>query len=147
MSDVLKAMTVDEIRAASAPVVELPAFENGVPLRARLRRASLISLLIANKIPNDLLAIAHEAMDKGIDPTGFDPGDLPKLGSLMKTMCSATLVEPTWEEVGELLTDEQINAIMLYATGGAKALDSFRERPTKPTQDGSDSESLGSEAE
>lgn len=147
MSDILRAMTVDEVKVASAPVVELPPFENGVPLRARLRRASLISLLMSNKIPNDLLAIAHEAMDKGIDPSGFDPKDLPKLGSLMETMCSAALVEPTWAEVGEFLTDEQLNAIMLYATAGAKALESFRKGPAEPAEDGGDSESVGREAE
>lgn len=147
MSDILRPMTAAEVKAAATPVQELPPFENGVPFRARLRRASLLSLMMGGKIPNDLLAIAHESLDKGFSPGNFDVADLPKLGALMETMCAASLVEPAWEEVKDLLNDVQIQAIMAYATAGAKALDSFRERPTKPTQDGSDSESLGSEAE
>ena len=147
MTDTLRPMTVDEVRAAATPVQELPPFDNGVPFRARLRRASLLSLMMGGKIPNDLLAIAHESLDKGFSPGNFDAADLPKLGALMETMCAASLVEPAWEEVKDLLNDVQIQAIMAYATAGAKALESFREGPAEPAKDSGDGEGLGNKAE
>jgi hypothetical protein len=147
MTDTLRPMTVDEVRAAATPVQELPPFDNGQPFRARLRRASLITLLMGGKIPNDLLAVAHAAMEKGLSPTNFDPADLPKLGALLETMCAATLVEPAWEDVKDLLDDVQIQAIMSYGTAGAKALEPFRQRPAESVANSGDGESLGSPTE
>ncbi len=138
----LKPMSLAEVQAAACPVQELPPFDNGAPFYAKVRRANLMSLLTAGKIPNDLLGIAHQALDKGLTPTNFTPEQIPELGKLLDVICGACLVEPSWEEVKEYLTDEQVQAIMAYATAGAKALESFRRRPAEPAETGGDGEGV-----
>ena len=51
---------------------------------------------------------------------------------VLKEICRASLIEPTYEEfedAGIRLTDDQMMAIFSYSQKGVKALESFRQKP------------------
>lgn len=140
-------MTAEEIRASAGQVVELPPFEDGTPLRVRMRRPNLYSLLAAGKIPNNLLAIAYQAADKGFDPSQFKPADLPDLSKLLGILLDAAFIEPRWADIAEWLTTQQIEVALAYINAGMKALEIFRRRYAAALKVGKGGEGVRESAE
>lgn len=117
-------------------IVELPPFDDGKPFVARLRKASLTSLLSAGKLPNSLMEVAMNMFESSQVETkkkkkdAFDSADYKQLIELYEVVCAATFVEPTWEQIkqsGVYLTNAQYNYIMEYTQGSVNALKTFRE--------------------
>lgn len=135
-------MTADEIRALAGQVVELPPFEDGTPLRVRMRRPNLYSLLALGRIPNNLLAVAYKAADKGLDPSNFQSTDLPDLSKLLHILLDAAFIEPKWSEVSEWLTTEQIEWALAYINAGSKALELFRRKQARASETGGNGEGV-----
>lgn len=108
------------------------------PFVCRLRTISLMKLASQGKIPNSLLGVAVQLF-KGKDKKEDDSKDaIKKMGemsNLIDLLCQQTMVEPTFEEVGEYLTDEQKSEIFQYSQGGVKALENFRKESSSPVGD------------
>lgn len=118
---------------SSGQIVELPAFGDGQPFVARLRRPSMLALAKSGKIPNSLLNSANSLFEKG--PQGLmhsgnmDEDTMTKLFDIIDVICEASFVEPTYKqlkEVGIELTDDQYMFVFNYTQNGVQALDSFR---------------------
>ena len=129
--DGLKVTSIEELRnQASGSLVELPPFAEGTQFVARLRRPSMLSLVRAKKIPNQLLTSANKLFMTG--PSGFSSSDermMDDIFAVMDVICDAAMVEPTYSELREAgieLTDEQLMFIFGYTQNGVKQLDSFR---------------------
>lgn len=129
--DGLKVTSIEELRnQASGSLVELPPFAEGTQFVARLRRPSMLSLVRAKKIPNQLLTSANKLFMTG--PSGFSSADermMDDIFAVMDVICDAAMVEPTYSELREAgieLTDEQLMFIFGYTQNGVKQLDSFR---------------------
>lgn len=130
----LKITTVDDLKKiAEGEVVELPAFAEGIPFVARLRRPSMMSLAKQGKIPNSLLTDANKlfaggaagVVNKNIDNDNM----MEELFELMEVICDAALVEPKYKDLknnGIELTDQQFMAIFGYTQEGVKSLEKFR---------------------
>lgn len=139
-----KAMTAAEIAALATTVIPLPPFEEGGPeIQVRVKRPNLMSMIAQKKIPNELLSLvmesggATEAVHQQVKS-----GDPQEALQLMEILIDATLVEPKYSEIKDLLTDEQKAELLAYAGGGVKALTSFRSGPGQPVEAGSDSQSV-----
>jgi hypothetical protein len=114
-------------------VVELPDFGDGQPFVARLKRPSMLNLIKAGRIPNELLSSANSLFEKG--PAGMmssnrlDDNATQKMFDIIDILCEASFVEPTYNDLknaGIELTDEQYMFVFDYTQNGVKALDSFR---------------------
>lgn len=136
MSDLTITTFEDLQQYGQGEVVELPPFEDGKPFVARLKKASMTSLMSAGKLPNSLMEIAinmfesSQADAKKKKKDTFDPGDYKQLLDLYEVVCSAAFVEPTWEQIkqsGVFLTNAQYNFVMEYTQGSVNALKTFRE--------------------
>lgn len=116
---------------AKGTIVRLPDFAEGQPFVARLRRPSMLVLAKQGKIPNSLLSAAGELFSKGGEGLDADNENmLSDVYDICKIICSASLVEPTMDEIesaGITLSDDQLMAIFNYTQSGVKALESFRE--------------------
>jgi len=121
-------MSPEEVQAHAAQIVELPPFEDGTPFVARLRRVSLMGAIAGGKLPNTLLPIAWKALKGELKPTAIGEENPQEMQDFLNFFCSLVLVEPAWDEVRELLTDEQVMAILAYAQAGVRALESFRQQ-------------------
>uniref|UniRef100_A0AAU8AZJ0 Tail assembly chaperone n=1 Tax=Dulem virus 36 TaxID=3145754 RepID=A0AAU8AZJ0_9CAUD len=114
---------------ASGQIVELPAFAEGQPFYARLKRPSMIGLAMKGKIPNALLGKANELFsgDQTVDTA--DENTLNQLGEILELFANEVFVEPTYQDMkdaGIELTDEQYMFIFNYSQLGVRALENFR---------------------
>ena len=130
----LQITSIDQLKNYKAgQVVELPAFGDGQPFIARLRRPSMMSLAKRGKIPNELLNSANSLFERG--PQGlmqkgkFDDETMTKLFDIIDVICEASFIEPSYRDIkdaGVELTDDQYMFIFNYTQNGVQALDSFR---------------------
>ena len=115
---------------AKGQIVQLPSFGEGQEFYARLKRPSMLSLAETGKIPKALLVTANQLFEKG--GAGFDSQDenfMPSMMKVIKEICSAAFVEPTYDEIMESgieLTDEQLMFVFQYTQTGIVALEPFR---------------------
>lgn len=127
---------------AQGQIVELPAFAEGQPFIARLRRPSLLVLIKSGKIPNALLATAN-SLFAGNSINTKDPSALADVVGVMEVICEASFLEPSWAQIqaaGLELTDEQYMAVFNYSQQGIKALEPFREQSEHKELSGSGAE-------
>ena len=101
-------------------VVELPFFDDDTPFNARLKRPSLLTLCKTGVIPNSLLAAAQKIFE------GEKKGNVKDYGEVLHTVAYVALQEPGYEDVKDILTDEQLTAIFNYTQFGVAALMPFR---------------------
>lgn len=112
-------------------VIELPPFAKGQPFVARLKRPSMLKLAESGRIPNSLLVTANQLFEKG--GGGFDSDDenfMPSMMKVIKEICSASFVEPSYEEIqkaGIELTDDQLMFVFQYTQVGVQALTNFHQ--------------------
>lgn len=130
---VLKVTSIADLQQyQNGSVVELPGFGKDQPFYARLKRPSLLSLMQAGKIPNDLLNSANALFDGGVGSISTitrDQEALKKVFDVIEIICEATFVEPTYKELkmaGVELTDEQLLFVFGYGQVGVKQLEPFR---------------------
>lgn len=127
----LKVTSIDELKKQSGgALVELPPFAEGQKFVAKLRRPSMLALVRAKKIPNELLVSANKMFKNG--PSAFNTGDetmMDDIFAIMDVLCDAAMVEPSYSslrEAGIELTDDQLMFIFGYTQNGVRQLDSFR---------------------
>lgn len=139
MGQELQVTSLDMLKGYSqGSAVELPAFGDGQPFVAKLKRPSMLALVKSGKIPNSLLTTANElfAGDKGGMADTDDASAMSNLFEVMDILCEACFVEPTYKqlkEVGVELTDDQYMFVFSYTQTGVRALDSFRKERESDT--------------
>jgi hypothetical protein len=117
----MKVTNIDDLKKLKeGEVIELPDFEEGTPFNAKVRRLSLLHLAKAGKIPNELLGAARELFE------GATKSNLKNYADVIDIVIEIALVEPTYDDVKELLTDEQRIAIYNYTQLGVRGLLPFR---------------------
>jgi hypothetical protein len=126
MSDVLKITSIQDIQAKAAPIVALPGWD-AEPFYAQLKRVSVFNLASKGKIPNALYTTAISLFEgKGGKKNEEDTTNLEEISKVMDILIEEAMVQPTYSEVKEYLTDEQKYAIFNFTQGGINALKSFR---------------------
>jgi len=101
-------------------VIELPPFDEKNELVARLKRPSLLTLCKNGTIPNTLLGTAQKIFE------GDKKTDIKGYSEILHIIAKCALVEPKYEDLKEILTDEQLNEIFMYTQSGVMALEPFR---------------------
>lgn len=129
----LKVTRIEDLKEyAKGQVVELPPFAEGQPLVVRMSRPSMLAMVEKGRIPNSLLVVANKLFMGGSDLDTGNTDFLKDMNGVLKEICRASLIEPTYEEfedAGIRLTDDQMMAIFSYSQKGVKALESFRQKP------------------
>lgn len=127
----LKVTSLDEVkRRAEGEVVPLPGwgadpFAEGETFNVKMRRPSLLGLVLAGKIPNTLLTTAKALFD-GKNVMEGDGDAFRQVAEVIDAMLDASFVEPRFEDVKEYLTDEQRTAAFAYIQAGMRGLERFR---------------------
>lgn len=123
------ALSAEEIRSRAIKDVEIMGLEDD-PIILKLKTLSLLGLVGKGKIPNTLMNTAMEMFQgKSSNKDVADDGNnMVNISKLMEIICENCLVEPTYEEIGDILTDDQKMEIFYYSQGGVKSLESFRKK-------------------
>lgn len=131
----LKVTGIEDLqRIGHGEVVELPGFVDGTPFVARLRRPSMLAMVKAGKIPNELLVEANKLFASGVkgvaEKNQDDPSMMSDLTVLLDAICREAFIEPSWEDIeksGVTLTDQQYLAVFSYTQKGVDVLKPFRQ--------------------
>jgi hypothetical protein len=114
----------DEIeKLKRSEVVELPPFLDGTPLVVRLRRPSLQRMAELGQIPNELSTALDDLMDISATESKSLIQDRAKVLSIVAEAC---MVEPTYEELRDVLDSTQLMAMWSWLMAGVRALEPFR---------------------
>lgn len=134
MSDVRQITSISEWREKSQPLVDIQGFEPGDYLTVRLRVVNLLTLVKTGKIPNALLEEATKLFTGSRDSNGIDEakllsnlGDTDGIMQIIDTVVESAMVEPTYNEVKDFITDAQKMEIFSWTQGGIDSLKSFRQ--------------------
>jgi hypothetical protein len=145
--EVKRAISAEEVLEKAVKLIEIPGWEPGEFINVKARRMSLTSLIQNNELPNDLLSIIYKAETQGeYNPTTDNTENFAKYINLTETICKNVLVEPTYDEIGEYLTDIQKSAIAAYAQRGVRALENFRIERKSNAPDSDNSQGVRPEA-
>lgn len=146
MSEIL---SIEQLREMANPVIEIPNFDNTGTIKVRVRKPQLLSMASQGKIPNHLLNIAATMVSgekvKDIDKME-DMDKIKMINDTMELYCIACLVEPKYEEIKDILTDDQKGIIFNWGIGQVQSLNSFREGKADGTHN-NDSEEVSEKTE
>lgn len=123
MSEIL---SIEQLRQMAQLIIEIPDFENKGTIKVRVQKPRLMAMAAQGKIPNHLLGIAS-SMVTGKPQKKKDEGmKVEEIANMMELYCQACLIEPTYAEFKDIMTDEQMAAVFNWAMGTVNKLDSFR---------------------
>lgn len=136
-----KLFGIEQLREMANPIIHIPNFDNTGTIPVKVKRPSLMGMAQQGQIPNHLMGIASAMVAGGGKQIRMDePDDEDKIKMAADTMdlyCMACLVEPTYEEFKDIMTDEQKLEIFEWAMGKVKNLNTFRDEK----EDGADNNS------
>lgn len=123
MSKTLKPISAEAFKNKATRIVEIPGFEEGEVIAVQVRSASILSMLVNGKLPNELMATVQSLFD-GTKAEAEVSSDILKdaealqgITTMMSKVCEEVLVSPTYEDIKEYLTDEQKQAIFNATVG------------------------------
>lgn len=119
-------------------IVKFPNFEDGTELVAELKKPSIVSMVINDKIPNSLLSVVSGMIkeeqkenkeNEEQKEEKLSKEQLASYFSYMQLLCEECFVSPTYAQIKECtggLTDTQIFFLFKYIQKDVKKLSSFR---------------------
>src|SRR5699024_896249 len=126
MSEIL---SIKELREMAYTVIDIPNFDNIGTIKIKVQKPQLLKMASEGTIPNHLLNIAVTAttgeQKKSTDKMN-NKEKLKMVNESMELYCLACMVEPRYEDIKDILTDDQRGTIFNWAIGEVSGLDSFR---------------------
>lgn len=119
----LKVISAREFRKKATRIIEIDGFEPGEKIAVRIKPASLLNLMMSGKLPNNLLGTVNELFDQNKPMELFeqDENKIKDIMEIIDLVCEQSLVEPTYEEIKDVITDTQKMQIMGEAQGNVNA--------------------------
>ncbi|MBS4536807.1 hypothetical protein GOQ29_14395 [Clostridium sp. D2Q-14] len=121
MSEILN---IKELKEMSTTILEIPNFNNEGTVNIRVKKPNLMVMASQGKIPNTLMSIATKMAGLSTEKRNTN---LKELGQTYELYCRAVMVEPTYDEMKDYITDNQMEVIFDWAISEGKKLESFRE--------------------
>lgn len=121
MSEIL---SIEQLKNMATTIIEIPDFEGTGTIKVRVKKPRLIAMAAQGKIPNHLLGIVNNMMFPN-KKEKKEP-NIEEIAKIYELYCRACLVEPSYDEIKDIMTDEQMSAIFDWAMGDVKKLETFR---------------------
>ena len=127
MSEILD---IEELRKFASPVIDIPGFTPGETIKVRVQQPKLLKMAKNGEIPNSLLNVAAimtmgEKVKLKEDASNEDK--VKAMNDVIELYNRACLVEPSFEDFFDLMTDAQKGHIFSWAIGQVSELNSFRD--------------------
>lgn len=122
MSEIL---SIEQLKNMATTIIEIPDFEGTGTIKVRVKKPRLIAMAAQGKIPNHLLGIVNNMMFPN-KKEKKEP-NIEEIAKIYELYCRACLVEPSYDEIKDIMTDEQMSAIFDWGMDGIEDLENFRE--------------------
>lgn len=141
-------ITAEQFRQKSFQVIPLPGFGEGAePIYVQIRSAGVMNLIANGRIPNTLLgkvtelfgetqevtkdnldmkSITDDQKRKALEKLNKSDSGIQDMAELLRVFAEAALVQPTYAEIGEYMTDDQLMTIFSAMYGEVASVESFR---------------------
>lgn len=139
-------ISVEKFKELAFQTIKLTPFPGSdEPIEVRVKATGIMNLLSNGKLPNTLMSTVNEVFNgskdigldksKGIsdaqkqeltDKLTGGGSNMADMAEMLRVFAAETLVEPTFDEIGDLLTDQQLNDLFDYSMGGLDKIDNFR---------------------
>lgn len=103
--------------------LEIPGLDGRQRITIKVQRPRILAMAAQGKIPNRLMTVATRVIG------GAAKSKEPSIKDIAETIelyCRACMVEPTFDEIKDIITDDQMSAIFFWATSEVDELASFR---------------------
>ena len=103
--------------------LEIPGFDGRQRITIKVQRPRILAMAAQGKIPNRLMTVATRVIG------GAAKSKEPSIKDIAETIelyCRACMVEPAFDEIKDIITDDQMSAIFEWATSEVDELASFR---------------------
>ena len=141
-------VSVDQFRSLAHRVIPIPGFtQDAEPIYIQIKSTGIMNMLANGRIPNTLLGKVTELfgdtskVEKDSIPTegiteqqkkevlaklsSTDSG-LQDMAELLRVFASASMVQPSYDEVKDYMTDDQLMAVFSAMYGEVMDVESFR---------------------
>lgn len=119
----LKVTSLEDLKKVGGDyVVELPAFLDGTPFVAKLRRPSLLRMAQLGEIPDELQPVIDGLLQSNNDAFSMD-----QKANAFALIADKALVEPTFEQVTDIIDSYQLAVIWHWVVFGPAMLEPFRD--------------------
>ncbi len=122
MSEIL---SIEQLKKMATAVIDIPNFDNTGTIKVRVQKPRLMAMAAQGKIPNHLLGVVNQMMF-GKNSKKEKETDVKGVAKIYELYCRACLVEPDYEEIKDIITDDQMIAIFDWAMGDVEKLETFR---------------------
>lgn len=144
----VKIITAEEFKNRSFQIIQIPGFTpKDEPIHIQIRTTGIMALLANGRIPNTLLGkvtelfgedtkvgsatdvtagITDEVKKQALAKLSASDSGVKDMAELLRVFAEASMVQPTYAEVGEYLTDEQLMTIFGAMYGEVQEAESFR---------------------
>ena len=141
-------ITADSFRQKAFRVIYIPGFTEGdEPIAIQIKSTGIMNMLANGKIPNTLLGkvtelfgasssvqkdtvpssiITEEQKSEAVAKLSKTDSGFQDMAELLKVFANNSMVQPSYEEVKDYMTDEQLMAVFSAMYGEAQSLESFR---------------------
>ena len=141
-------ITADAFRQRAIRVIYIPGFTEGdEPISIQIKSTGIMNMLANGKIPNTLLGkvtelfganssvpkdtvpssvITEEQKSEAVKNLSKTDSGFQDMAELLKVFAANAMVQPSYEEVKDYMTDEQLMAVFSAMYGEAQSLESFR---------------------
>lgn len=139
-------ITAEAFKNRAFRIITLPGFNPGderIPVQ--IKSTGVMTMLSNGTIPNTLMvkvtelfgnsngktknpkaAITKADKQAAIDKLNSSESGLQDMASLLRVFAKASLVQPSYDEIGDYLTDEQLMTLFSAMYGEVTDLESFR---------------------
>ena len=122
-----KVISAKDFISKATRIIDISGFDKGDEISVRIKPVSLMTMMVNGKLGNDLLPLVQNLFKQNQSKSTMDSDlmensdNLKLIISLMDRVCEEVLVEPTFDEIGEYLTDTQKQEIFTAAQGTVNA--------------------------
>lgn len=132
-------------------IIPIPGFRKGSdPIYIQIRTTGVMNMLANGRIPNTLLgkvtelfgdtskvskdsvpleSITSDQKAEALAKLSKSDTGLQDMAELLRVFASAAMVSPTYEEVKDSMTDDQLMAVFSAMYGEVQEVESFRNEP------------------
>ena len=133
-------LSVDKLRELAFTYIEIPGFFGEEKITVQVQKPRIMALASEGKVPNPLMGVATKMLSGVKNGKNQDPTDGAKM---IRLYCTACLVKPKFEELEDIITDDQMMAIFDWAISGAKEIEPFRKNSEDGSSDSNEQEVPG----
>ena len=122
-------ITAEDFRAKAVKVIRITGFEPGETIEIKVKKLGLVGLMSSGKIPNSLMANVQQlfsGMNDGNITSNEDAlGKADEIGKLLDIVCKEAMMEPKFEDVADVMSDEQKMDIFQFTQTGIEIIKPF----------------------